>query len=176
MGFIETELAFLEISKKKPPDYYVRCHFLIALIEGLEALDAGETPAIFAPTKRRTWGERPYRVEKLQEEAVKHCTFLRMHGYRASKAYRVVGGPYGVDEDAVKKWCIHFRKIYKDSPTSPERVAKRLNRIHQKLGHPVNLEWRLKRIEVDGKAFREARGPKKAKKAPAASSVKGIVS
>jgi hypothetical protein len=74
-------------------------------MEGLEALDHGEIPPIFSPSKTTAKGSAPYRVKKYRAVALGFVDLLHARGSKKSDARETVGNAYCVSSDALVKWA-----------------------------------------------------------------------
>lgn len=76
-------------------------------VEGLRALDYGESQPMFAPSPKKGvhGGTKPYTLRKLRMQALGYADLLIAKKYRGDEpANRTVAGAYGEKTDAFRSW------------------------------------------------------------------------
>src|SRR5262249_14909415 len=83
---------------------HVQAPLLRTAIEGLIALDYGETQPMFKPEDRKGShdGTLPYTIRKLKMQALGFADLLKDNNYKP--AIRTVAGAYGTKADAFRGW------------------------------------------------------------------------
>ncbi len=75
------------------------------------ALDYGEAQSIFAPSKTKAKGLKPYPAKKSRITALGFVDLLRANGYQAGAAIAKVAAAYGVSRASIKQWQKELKKI-----------------------------------------------------------------
>jgi hypothetical protein len=97
-NLLEGQLKLME------KDQNPRARLLRTAIEGLIALEYGETQPIFKPDDRKGShdGTLPYTIRKLKMQALGFADLLMANKYKP--AVRTVAGAYGTKADAFRGW------------------------------------------------------------------------
>lgn len=74
------------------------------LIVSLKALEGGEVPPLFAPTKVKAKGKRPATLRKRRLIAIGAVSALRKAGYKVEEAIDIVADACGLSSDAIRQW------------------------------------------------------------------------
>jgi hypothetical protein len=102
---LEGELNVLEDRESlKDNDSNALQQVLLLLIDGLEKLEKGEVPPVFAPSKVKARGKRPATLWEGRLTAIVAVSVLRRAGYSAEKAIDIVAKAFGVSTDAIRQW------------------------------------------------------------------------
>jgi hypothetical protein len=88
---------------------------LLVLIDGLESLNAGEVPPLFAPAEVKTWGEKPATTRMLRLHAIGAVAALQKAGCSIEKAIFLVADAYARSTEAIRQWRKTLGKNKKDT-------------------------------------------------------------
>ena len=136
----------------------------IEAVRGIDALDLGETPPIFAPSKVQTWGTRPAAVRWSQAQAIGHVKLLRMLGLSKKQALEQVASAYSRTTNSMRHW----EKSLLKHPVTKVWVDVPVNQFksYRIFGSPstTSMAAVLSKIKQDGKSFKSAQTQKKSPK------------
>ena len=79
-------------------------HALKILTAGLKALEGGEAPALFVPTKVSAKGKRPVTLRKCRLMAIGAVRALAEAGYNVGPAIEIVADAYGSSAETIRQW------------------------------------------------------------------------
>jgi hypothetical protein len=141
------------------------------VIDGLDALDGGERPAIFTPTKKSSWygkGAKGATIPKLKMEALSYVALLRKmddanaqtkdKNYKAEKALNLVADAYGYKQEGggvLKKWEQKFQQTCPDELAEAKWVMRCLYHYQRHAGWPNGTAALLENIKRAGKKFQD---------------------
>jgi hypothetical protein len=128
---------------------------LLLLIDGLEKLEKGEVPPIFAPSKVKERGKRPATLWQGRLTAIVAVSVLRRRGHSAEKAIEIVAKAYGVSTDAIRQWRKTLGKDA-DSKAQMLKAEMRLSIFHL----TKTKQGLLTAVARAGQAFRDAQEKK----------------
>ena len=159
-SFLESSLLGLELAE--PSTHAVELERLLcAALEGLDALDDGETPPLFSPARAKRRGSRPSEVTRLQLKAVAYVAVLRKMGISAEKAFSLIGDAYGRSGDAIKAWR---KKLRKETLTRVRQAEWEMVAVYQTartlFNKPSTIEGVLLRAKTDGQALKKLQSKK----------------
>ena len=130
--------------------------------EGLEALDFGEVPDLFAPIATKRKGRHPRTAEHFRQVAYGFIEILLLHGYEVKKALNAVAKAYfgeRANAEAIKQWRKRIKKQLKDADFaigSPAREMLGVERTMITIGRKSTEAEILARLTKAGKAYQSA--------------------
>jgi transposase-like protein len=143
-----------------------RLRVLQEAVDGLDSLDWGEIPDIFAPTKGKR-GKHPAAAKRLTAKAAQYVGVVREMGLSPKKALALVAKEFGEEPGTIRQWIKELRKSkdirLQDEMTTWRQMYKvKIKRVP--LPHPNNMSFLHSEIKKAGIEFRKARAPKRAGK------------
>jgi len=126
-------------------------------VEGLDALNLGEIPAIFAPAKVKERWLKPATIRYFKLRALGYVALLRELGRSPESAIAEVADAYNVSEDTIRKW-----KKTLDKDRSPEtmRIKREPRLVYlsaKKLNWPVSEQGLFTKMQRDGLELKKAK-------------------
>ncbi len=115
--FLKGELERGDIYEPLTPGGTSLFTVLTEAIEGLDELDYGGYPEIFAQIPMKTKGRLPFKARMLEQKAVESVALLHAMGRKVGEAKETVAKCYGCSIDTMDQWRKAFPK--KDSPKYP---------------------------------------------------------
>jgi hypothetical protein len=136
-------------------------------VDGLDSLDWGEIPDIFAPTKGQ-WGKHPAAAKRLTAKAARYVGLVHETGLNPKRARELVAKEFGEEPGTIRQWIREVEESkdprLQDSITTCRQLYKvKIKRVFP-LSDLKNNSFFLSEIKTDGIAFRKARTSKRAGK------------
>ena len=132
-------------------------------IDGLDSLDWGETPDIFALGKKGRWGKHPAVAKRFAIKAAGYVEVLKQREKLTKEAAveKVLAEQFGIEANTLRQWIKGFNK------DDDQRVKRTIHdmafvyRPNVKLVFPVSLdELSWNELKADGVKFRGAHDSK----------------
>ena len=130
--FVEDYLTGLDLDEPSANNSLLS-DLLYEVLDGLDYLDSGETPPIFAPTKGKRQARFPAQIKRLQIRALVHIEALRKRGYSLKNARKVVAERFGRDPETLASWAKKLKKQAPDQIKEALGMALTIDTTHARM-------------------------------------------
>jgi hypothetical protein len=108
------------------------------VLEGLDTLDRGEVPPMFAPTLgKRLRNKYAAQIDRLRIKAILHVDALKRRGYKPEQAVKAVADAFGKSPAAIRAWALQLKKEPEENEMPNDLTTAQLQALGTERGQAL---------------------------------------